>query len=246
LACVLLSTSLLTGCFSLIPDFGLFDKPDAVPKHEKRTSRGNPVSYVVFGKRYYTMKSAKGFVERGIASWYGPNFHGKTTSSGEEYDMHEMTAAHTKLPLPTYVRVTNLENGKSTVVKVNDRGPFKKNRIIDLSYAAATKLDIVKKGTGLVEVRAITPGEPDTPAPRPAVVGTLFIQVGSFGNQLNAMEMQQRLSGQLGRPVRIAPTVLNGQRLHRVQVGPIANVDEADQVTDQINALGIGTFIVIE
>ncbi|MGI9334397.1 MAG: septal ring lytic transglycosylase RlpA family protein [Gammaproteobacteria bacterium] len=137
--------------------------PDAVPRVEPRSRRGNPESYVVFGKRYYVMNDAGGYLERGIASWYGKKFHGRTTSSGEIYDMYAMTAAHKSLPLPTYVQVTNLENQRSVVVKVNDRGPFHSNRIIDLSYTAAAKLDIVRRGTGLVEVRAIDPNVESEP-----------------------------------------------------------------------------------
>lgn len=128
-----------------------------IPKVEPKSKYGNPKSYVVFGKRYYTLPSSKGYVEQGIASWYGTKFHGRRTSSGETYDMYAMTAAHKTLPLPTYARVTNKKNGRSIIVRINDRGPFHDNRIIDLSYAAATKLGIVTLGTGLVEVRAIDP-----------------------------------------------------------------------------------------
>lgn len=130
---------------------------DATPRVEPKSRGGNPESYSVFGKRYKVMKSAKGFKERGDASWYGTKFHGRLTSNGERYDMYKMTAAHKNLPLPTYVQVTNLDNGKKVVVRVNDRGPFHKGRVIDLSYAAATKLGILKKGTGRVEVEAIDP-----------------------------------------------------------------------------------------
>jgi rare lipoprotein A len=140
--------------------------PDAVPKAEPRSPYGNPSSYVVHGNRYHTLGSSRGYVERGIASWYGRKFHGRRTSSGESFDMYAMTAAHRSLPLPTYVLVTNLENGRRAVVRVNDRGPFHPNRLIDLSYAAASKLGIVGNGTGFVEVRAVGPGtrpvEPST------------------------------------------------------------------------------------
>ena len=118
---------------------------------------GNPESYVVYGKTYHTLSSSKGYKERGAASWYGTKFHGKRTSSGEPYDLYAMTAAHKTLPLPTYVEVTNLKNGRTVIVKVNDRGPFHDDRLIDLSYAAAAKLDILPYGTGEVEVRAIDP-----------------------------------------------------------------------------------------
>jgi len=128
--------------------------PDAVPRVEKARP-ANQKNYVVLGKRYYPMKSATGYREKGIASWYGKKFHGRKTATGETYDMYQMTAAHKTLPLPSYVEVTNLNNGRKIVVRVNDRGPFHGGRIIDLSYSAAKKLDIIGKGTGQVEVRAI-------------------------------------------------------------------------------------------
>ena len=121
---------------------------DAVPRPEPYSRYGNPPSYVVLGKRYHTLGSSDNYRERGIASWYGTKFHGHRTSSGESYDMYKMSAAHKSLPLPTYARVTNLGNGKSVIVKINDRGPFHENRLIDLSYAAASRLDILGKGTG--------------------------------------------------------------------------------------------------
>ena len=137
--------------------------PDAVPRVEPRSRYGNPPFYEVFGKRYYVLSSSIGYWERGVASWYGPGFHKERTSTGESYDMYGMTAAHKTLPLPAYVRVTNLQNGRSVVVRVNDRGPFVSNRIIDLSYTAAAKLDMLRHGTAMVEIRSIDP----TVAPPP-------------------------------------------------------------------------------
>jgi rare lipoprotein A len=134
--------------------------PDAVPYQEPRSAFGNPPFYYVGGHRYVVLPSATGYVERGVASWYGTEFHGLRTSTGEPYDMFAMTAAHKTLPLPAYVRVTNLQNGRSIVVRVNDRGPFVGNRIIDLSYTAAAKLDMLRDGTAMVEVRAIDPEFP--------------------------------------------------------------------------------------
>ena len=134
--------------------------PDAVPRFEPRSRYGNPPFYDVFGKRYYVLSSSTAYVERGVASWYGPGFHKIRTSTGEPYDMYGMTAAHKTLPLPAYVRVTNLQNGRSVVVRVNDRGPFVDNRIIDLTYTAAAKLDMLRNGTAMVEVRAIDPRVP--------------------------------------------------------------------------------------
>jgi rare lipoprotein A len=166
LGCVL---GLLSGCSSTVDkDSAPGNAPDvsgikdAVPKVEPKSKYGNPKSYVVFGKRYHTKSSSKGHVERGLASWYGKKFHGRKTSSGERYDMYAMTAAHKTLPLPTYARVTNVETGRSAVVKINDRGPFHGKRVIDLSYTAARKLGVVSKGTAMVEVRAIDPKRPES------------------------------------------------------------------------------------
>ena len=165
------------GCASLGPSDGPPAKappgagvPDAQPRPEPRSRYGNPPHYEVFGKRYYVMDESIGYTERGVASWYGKKFHGRRTSSGEPYDMYGMTAAHKSLPLPTYARVTNLRNGRSIVVRINDRGPFVDNRLIDLSYAAATRLDMVREGTTLVEIEAIdTRALAATPEPAPAV-----------------------------------------------------------------------------
>jgi rare lipoprotein A len=141
--------------------------PDMVPRSEPRSRNGNPPFYDVMGKRYFVLSSSVGYVERGVASWYGPGFHKVRTSTGETYDMYAMTAAHKTLPLPAYVRVTNLQNGRSIVVRVNDRGPFVGNRIIDLSYTAASKLDMLRNGTAMVEVRSLeaTSGEAPLAAP---------------------------------------------------------------------------------
>jgi rare lipoprotein A len=132
--------------------------PDAIPRAEPLSHYGNPESYEVFGQTYYPLKTSEGFVERGVASWYGPGFHRKRTSSREPYDMYEMTAAHRVLPLPTYVEVTHLGSGRKAVVRVNDRGPFKDGRVLDLSYAAAHRLGIHGPGTAWVEIRALSPG----------------------------------------------------------------------------------------
>jgi rare lipoprotein A len=137
--------------------------PDMVPRIEPRSRSGNPPFYDVLGKRYFVLSSGVGYVERGVASWYGPGFHKVRTSTGEPYDMYAMTAAHRTLPLPAYVRVTNLQNGRSIVVRVNDRGPFVGNRIIDLSYTAALKLDMLRNGTAMVEVRTLEPVSANTP-----------------------------------------------------------------------------------
>jgi rare lipoprotein A len=161
--------------------------PDAVPRVEPRSRYGNPPYYDVFGKRYYVLSSGSGYVERGVASWYGPGFHKLRTSTGEPYDMYGMTAAHKTLPLPAYVRVTNLQNGRSVVVRVNDRGPFVGNRIIDLSYTAAAKLDMLRDGTAMVEVRELDPMAPaeDTSlmaAAAAAITGTTTAEAAPTAN----------------------------------------------------------------
>ncbi len=160
----------LSGCSSLRKGDGPprgqvdFDSiPDAMPRVEPKSPYGNPPSYEVFGQRYYPLETSRGYLARGTASWYGTQFHGKRASIGEPYDMYAMTAAHKTLPLPSYVRVTNLENGRSIVVRVNDRGPFVEDRLIDLSYVAAGKLRVLGPGTAPVEVRALSPGEPEPP-----------------------------------------------------------------------------------
>ena len=142
---------------------------DAVPRTEPRSSHGNPPFYDVNGQRFTVLASADNYVERGVASWYGPDFHGHNTSSGERYDMYGMTAAHKTLPIPCYARITNLSNGRSVVVRINDRGPFVGNRIVDLSYSAATRLDIVRTGTAFVELRTLGPGAPGAPVSTPII-----------------------------------------------------------------------------
>lgn len=165
----LVLVGLLAGCASTGDERALavnsggsggVDIPDAVPRVEPLSKSGNPDSYQIRGKRYFTKKTSTGHVERGLASWYGKQFHGRKTSSGERYNMYAMTAAHKTLPLPSYVRVTNMENGRTAVVKVNDRGPFHGPRVIDLSYSAAKKLGVIQKGTAMVEVRAIDASRP--------------------------------------------------------------------------------------
>lgn len=214
--------------------------PDAVPRAEPRSAKGNPPFYTVLGKRYYVLPTAAGYVERGVASWYGPGFHAGQTSNGEPYDMYAMTAAHKTLPLPAYVQVTHLGNGRSVILRVNDRGPFKDGRIIDLSYSAAAKLGILKAGTAFVEVRALTPGEvppSDTAAaPQPSA---LFVQAGAFGTEANASKLNGRLRAQGIANSFVRQDQLNGQPLYRVRVGPIPSVPEFDRVLARLKALGI-------
>jgi rare lipoprotein A len=241
---------------------------DAVPRIEPRSSHGNPPFYDVNGRRYQVLASADGYAERGVASWYGPDFHGHSTSSGERYDMYAMTAAHRTLPIPCYARITNLANGRSVVVRINDRGPFVANRVVDLSYAAATRLDIVRTGTAFVELRTLAPGPvaaptapaaesapesapgatpepplapvpnmPTLPVP-PALAVALYIQVGAFADQNNAQRVIDRLqSAGLPHVFSLAGSA-SGRALRRVRIGPIATVEEFDQLAARLTALG--------
>jgi rare lipoprotein A len=221
--------------------------PDAIPRPEPRSRYGNPESYVVYGKRYYTLPSSKGYSEQGMASWYGTKFHGKRTSSGEPYDLYGMTAAHKTLPLPTYVKVTNLQNGRSVTVKVNDRGPFHDDRIIDLSYTAAAKLGILGKGTGKVEVSAIDTGTGDTlqlakatpAAPAATAAQSLYLQVGAFSSAQNAERLRNEILDQQVGEVRIVETTGNAGTFYKVQVGPFSDISETDRVVRALKPLGI-------
>lgn len=214
--------------------------PDAIPKLEPRSAHGNPPFYDTLGRRYYVLGSADGYVERGVASWYGPTFHGVNTSSGERYDMYGMTAAHKTLPLPTYARVTNLRNGRTVIVKINDRGPFVGNRLIDLSYTAAAKLDMLRDGTAFVEVRALVPGgSPDlltrsSEAPPP----TLYVQVGAFADPNNAQRTLDRLHAAGLNNTFIAPPSNDKQPLYKVRVGPIGDVTAFDDLAAKLATLG--------
>lgn len=228
-------------------DFDASDVPDAVPVWEPRSPQGNRSPYTVRGKRYTIMPSATGYSEEGIASWYGLKFHGELTSNGEVYNMYAMSAAHKSLPLPTYVRVTNLANQRSVIVRVNDRGPFHENRIIDLSYAAAKKLGITKAGTGRVRVEAIVPGQPGAEAA--AGDGNRlapFVQVAAFGREAAALTMQQRVKSVVrSHPVFIGRSVLGKGEIFRVRVGPFAAQADAERVREQLADAGIGKPLII-
>jgi rare lipoprotein A len=236
--------------------------PDALPRVEPRSLYGNPPFYDQFGKRYVLLPSASGYVERGVASWYGPGFHAVRTSTREPYDMYGMTAAHKTLPLPCYVRVTNLQNGRSVVVRVNDRGPFIANRIIDLSYTAAAKLDMLRNGTAMVEVRAIdptlpldpvglppdpvAPPQPATatasatpPAPAAPLSPALFVQAGAFADPANAERLVTKLQGISVGNVFIRENLLGGRRLYRVRIGPVPDVAGFDRVVAALENAGV-------
>ena len=205
------------------PSVDVSSIPDAVPRAEPRSTNGNK-PYRVFNKMYYPLKEPDDYRERGIASWYGKKFHGKKTSSGETYDMYTMTAAHKTLPLPSYVRVRNLNNGRSVIVRVNDRGPFLENRLIDLSYAAAVRLGIVGSGTGLVEVVNLTPGttEPNSPMVATAKDGGSTANAGAISS-----------AGATAIPLPIATGDALAPRLY-LQVGAFVSQDNAEQLRQQL------------
>ena len=231
---------------------------DAVPKVEAKSRYGNPPVYEVLGKRYTVLKSSAGYAERGVASWYGTKFHGRRTSSGEPYDMYAMTAAHKSLPLPTYVRVTNLRNHRSAVLRVNDRGPFHSDRIIDLSYTAAIKLGILADGTGLVEVVAIDPrtygkAQPltaradDRNAASEETPYQLFLQVGAFSVRANAERLRGELAPVFEERVFVSSAINAGPEVYRVRFGPLADVEQADSLSAKLATRGVEEFhIVVE
>lgn len=225
--------------------------PDAVPRYEPISRWGNKSPYEVLGKRYYVLPNAEGYRVRGNASWYGKKFHGHTTSNGEIYDMYQMTAAHKSLPLPSFVRVTNLDNGRQVIVRVNDRGPFHADRVIDLSYAAAYRLDMLQKGTARVEVEAITPGSSGAvlaqsreqegrslvSADQAAITGRM-LQVAAFSTESGARDVATRLRSVLQEPVQISRVQREARTLYRVHLGPLTGSHTLSWILDQLNAAG--------
>jgi len=222
--------------------------PDAVPRHEQRTAAGNKNPYTILGQTYHLIEDETSYKERGYASWYGNKFNGYHTSNGEVYDMYAMSAAHKTLPIPSYVRVTNLTNGKSVVVRVNDRGPFHSGRIIDLSYAAAQRIGINKTGTAYVEVEIALPDDAP-PIPRRAnskqvaqVESALppgtYLQVGAFSNEQSAQQFANSLRAQLTLPVVLA-SVSVPKVIHRVRLGPFADAKSLQNARDQLARINI-------
>jgi rare lipoprotein A len=242
----------LVGCSGSIPliepsdgppsgNVGVADLPgEPTPRPEPRSRYGNTPEYEVLGRTYRVLPSSRNYRERGVASWYGKKFHGRLTSNREPYDMFAMTAAHKTLPLPTYVRVRNLSNNRSIIVRVNDRGPFAHNRLIDLSYGAALKLDIVKTGTSLVEVTAIDfDAHTDTQDfSAPDRDGSVYVQIGAFGSRDNAGRLQSRLQD---AGIKDSFVYIDQERrdLFRVRIGPVRDVEYYDELTNRLETLGI-------
>lgn len=221
---------------------------EPVPREEPLARYGNHSPYEVFGKRYTVMNTSAGYDETGLASWYGAKFHGRRTSSGEPYDMYKASAAHRSLPLPTYAEVTNLDNGNKVVVKVNDRGPFHSDRIIDLSYAAAVKLDMVNQGTARVRVRTLTTTNRTEPSlAQPQATAGILLQVGAFSSRAGARRLSERLIRAGFKPISIQQPAAKPRRhqrdrdpLYRVWIGPLASVTDANRVADRVERLGLG------
>jgi rare lipoprotein A len=229
-------------------DVDLSHIPDAVPRYETRTRAGNKNPYTVLGKTYHLIADESAYRERGYASWYGNKFNGYNTSNGERYDMYAMTGAHKTLPIPSYVRVTNLDNGKSVVVRINDRGPFHQGRIVDLSYAAAQRIGIHKTGTGRVEVEIALPGDA-APIPRradknasnnlePALPAGTYLQVGAFGQKESAQQFAASVGSKLTYPVTIN-SVVQPKQVHRVRVGPFKDAKSLQEARDQLTRIKI-------
>lgn len=228
-------------------DIDLSHVPDAVPRHEVRTRAGNKNPYTVLGKTYNLLEDETAYKERGNASWYGYKFNGHKTSNGEIYDMYAMTAAHKTLPIPSYVKVTNLDNGKSVVVRVNDRGPFHAGRIIDLSYAAAQRIGIHRAGTGRVEVEIALPSDavavPRKNATSAQVVSSAlpngtYLQVGAFGTRAAAEDFARTIGRKLSAQVIIASQSAP-KNIHRVRVGPFKNTHALEESRRQLARIKI-------
>lgn len=248
---------IFTSCASKIKDgppnfvVNVNQIPNAEPELLIRSKYGNPYSYVINGKRYHVLKTARGYEQHGIASWYGTKFHGRLTSIHEPYNMLAMTGASPVLPIPCFVRVINLRNGKSVIIKINDRGPFAFNRIVDLSYAAAKKLGYVNQGTALVDVKAITfhhhiSNRPiilkKTPSAHPT---KLFLQLGAFHEFSHAQNLKIQLHNYLKSPVLILKSIYNHVLLYRVQIGPLQGVRESGYLRSKLKKLGFGEAVDI-
>lgn len=208
-----------------------------IPVYAPLSRYGNPDVYRVNGHTYEVLTSSSGYRTRGLASWYGTRFHSKRTSSGEDYDMYALTAAHKTLPIPCYVRVKNLENGKVAIVRVNDRGPFHDGRVIDLSYAAGAKLGLFPKGTARVEIEALTVKDS-----KGAHVAHFYLQAGAFASGQLAMALQQKLAKLSPSPVFIE----KNQQRYLVRVGPFANREMAESLKKTLARHGVtGSFSML-
>lgn len=213
--------------------------PDAVPRPDPILAVGNKSPYTVMGVTYEIMDDYRNYRERGIGSWYGTKFHGRKTSNGEIFDLYQATAAHKTLPIPSYVRVTNLANGKAITVRVNDRGPFHPDRIIDLSYGAAVKLGYMEQGTARVRVEALAVAGVDDRR-RTAPGQYRFLQVGAFSSESAAQDLGRRVRGVVSAPVFLSPVAADGVTLHRVRIGPLDSAGALAEAQDALRSAGLG------
>ncbi|MCG9697423.1 septal ring lytic transglycosylase RlpA family protein [Shewanella sp. Isolate11] len=241
LSLVLAACSSQSGRYKISDDVAPSNAPDvtkvedAHPKFEPYSRGGNPKTYTVLGKSYQVMPSGKGFKQSGVASWYGAKFHGHLTSNGETYDMYSMSAAHKTLPLPSYVKVTNVDNNKSVVVRVNDRGPFHDNRIIDLSYAAAHKLDMLKTGTANVNIEVIYIENPESLALAQLQDTSLYyIQVVALSDKARI----DQLAKQLATQYQVNTRIQQSGSLYKLQLGPLGRQQLADKLHQQLQQSG--------
>lgn len=210
---------------------------DARPQPDPILAAGNASPYTVNGVEYEILEDHRGYKRRGVASWYGSKFHGHKTSNGEIYDLYAATAAHKTLPIPCFARVTNLENGRSVIVRVNDRGPFHSDRLIDLSYGAAVKLGFMEEGTAPVEVEVIdVVGVDDR---RHAVVGDYrYLQLGAYSSEGSARNLQTTLQAMLQPPVFVSEVQSGSSLLYRVRIGPMNDSEELQSVQNQLRLAG--------
>ena len=247
------------GRYSIMQDrapekpIDIINIPEVVPEPVVRTIAGNRSPYTVLGKSYFVLPSEEGYSERGIASWYGEKFHGHKTSNGEVFDMYQVSAAHKSLPIPSFLRVTNLDNNRSIIVRVNDRGPFHSKRIIDLSYAAALKLGYADIGTARVQLDAIVTEklssgsvsrgniEPKVLSPVSRVLEDQYLQIAALSNRASATELLANVEEVIDEPVFINtmkdPT---GKTLYRVRVGPIGDPAELENISRKLVAADFG------
>ncbi|MDB4042479.1 septal ring lytic transglycosylase RlpA family protein [Methylophilaceae bacterium] len=215
--------------------------PNAVPKKEILSKTANR-PYLVFKKKYTPMTKLETYSETGYASWYGKRYHGNKTSIGEVYDMYQMTGAHKTLPLPCYVKVTNLINEKSVIIRVNDRGPFVKNRIIDLSYAAAHRLEIIEKGSELVRVEVISPHSNSV---QYKSLHTFYVQAGAFSDQRNAAKLLNRISK--NKIEKKLNKIIKKGSLYSVRLGPYSSRDKANEISKFLSEeLSLNTFVIMD
>ena len=212
----------------------LANLPDPRVESLPPSALGNGPVYEVWGKQYRVMNSARGYRQTGSASWYGVKFHGRLTSSREPFDMYQLTAAHRSLPIPCFARVTNIENGKSTIVRINDRGPFHSGRIIDLSFAAAVKIGFHEQGTAQVSVEVVEMNEPSEQS--------YFIAVGTFLDQAQARRIMQRFLVPLSLTARITQ---NRQMLYRLELGPVSAGAELERLQALLTTMDLGEITIL-